>query len=77
MVREIKFSTRDRFIDAAEVLIKHGGLFNMLPGRVLAVSEEHFAALIEAGLVTKNGTESRASGKRKTESRKKPGRVAG
>jgi hypothetical protein len=75
MVREIKFRSRERFLDAAELLIKRRGLFNMLPGKMLSVNEEQYAALVAAGLVTKNGNQGRTGG-RKSES-KKPGRAAG
>jgi hypothetical protein len=70
MVRELKYLNREKFLDAAELLIKRRGLFNMLPGKVLSVSEEQFIVLFEAGLAPSNGHESRTGGSTKAKRKK-------
>lgn len=72
MVHNIEFATKDEFLDAAELLVKRCGRFNMLPGHVLSVSEDQLTALVEAGLVSPNGDAGRNRGKENTQ-RKKPG----
>jgi hypothetical protein len=70
MVRELKYRNREKFLDAAALLIERRGLFNMLPGKVLSVNEDQYAALVKAGLVPSNGTEGRTRGNRKAKGTK-------
>ncbi len=57
---------------AFRVLIRVGGTFQGRPGRVLAVTDQQYRALIRAGVIKGNGAKVRRSGKKTAQRSAKP-----
>ena len=59
----------DKYVRAFDVLFKVGGTFQGRPEQVLLVTEAQYQALVDAQVVTPNGTEAATHGPK---SKKKP-----
>jgi hypothetical protein len=66
MVLEVQILDTTKYGKALRLLLTMGGMFRSKPTRRLMIGRAQFQALVDAGLVSQNGTEGRGRGKKKT-----------